>query len=91
MHMANTTQWISVLITPIDAYLINSFNIVKISEFLDGESLTSSMLMIDSCCIHYANDFMMTLIMNKQNGTCKAFIWLQRFACFCSSDSTHAA
>lgn len=51
MHMANTTQWMIVLTTPIDVYLMNSFNIIKISEFLEGESLTSSMLMIDSCCL----------------------------------------
>ncbi|EQM94144.1 hypothetical protein CSAG_04785 [Citrobacter portucalensis] len=33
MHMANTTQWMSVLMMPIDVYLANNFNIIEISEF----------------------------------------------------------
>lgn len=33
MHMANTTQCMSVLMTPIDVYLANNFNIIEISEF----------------------------------------------------------
>ncbi len=81
MHMANTIQWMSVLTTPIDVYLMNSFNIIKISEFLEDESLTSSMLMIDSCCIHYVNDFMMTLLLMGQKRDTQSFASVCKALC----------